>query len=341
MLKKLLLITLCAFSASLQSMQQSISDDEALIEATSNPYQIRMDGIEVFIRMLIEKGASPVARDENGLTPLHLSTRAGNVKVIKVLLEKGCPVDIRTDDMLRSTALHTAIVNRYTDIINLLLKYGASPNAQDRLGLCPFHTAIVHRDLSTLKLLVEDGADLSISLTVGGNMSTLELASEATRDGVSPEIFTYVLEQGATDPRGYEGLARKIQKTRPQFAEQLRTYKPQQLHCAACKSSPQELKVCGTCKKVRYCTIACQKNDWASHKLVCKPAEGAKKPQEEIDDCSLCLDKLRKNVMAIDPCQHKIHSACYNMMVSNRSFNGQCPLCRRIIKDPAKDKDSK
>jgi hypothetical protein len=29
-------------------------------------------------------------------------------------------------------------------------------------------------------------------------------------------------------------------------------------------------KKCGDCKKIRYCSVECQRNDWSAHKLTCK-----------------------------------------------------------------------
>ena len=45
-------------------------------------------------------------------------------------------------------------------------------------------------------------------------------------------------------------------------------------YCAACgKSEPCRLMACGRCKQVRYCSQACQRGDWASHKVRCGIAQ--------------------------------------------------------------------
>ena len=38
----------------------------------------------------------------------------------------------------------------------------------------------------------------------------------------------------------------------------------------ACYSSSTNLKQCKRCRTVSYCTIACQKKDWRTHKTVCR-----------------------------------------------------------------------
>lgn len=43
--------------------------------------------------------------------------------------------------------------------------------------------------------------------------------------------------------------------------------------CAACnrlEREPKHFKWCGACKVVKYCSTACQANDWKKHKLVCE-----------------------------------------------------------------------
>lgn len=41
--------------------------------------------------------------------------------------------------------------------------------------------------------------------------------------------------------------------------------------CTVCGKSEGKIQVCGTCKKVSYCSKQHQKKDWGKHKLICKP----------------------------------------------------------------------
>eukprot|EP01102_Stenamoeba_stenopodia_P012147 TRINITY_DN3799_c0_g1_i1.p1 TRINITY_DN3799_c0_g1~~TRINITY_DN3799_c0_g1_i1.p1 ORF type:complete len:202 (+),score=25.11 TRINITY_DN3799_c0_g1_i1:690-1295(+) len=41
------------------------------------------------------------------------------------------------------------------------------------------------------------------------------------------------------------------------------------LRCDYCGST-KDLKLCGVCKQVRYCSVECQRKGWATHKAVCK-----------------------------------------------------------------------
>ncbi len=44
----------------------------------------------------------------------------------------------------------------------------------------------------------------------------------------------------------------------------------QQSRCFSCKKETSNLKKCGKCKSVSYCSRACQKQDWSTHKQFCK-----------------------------------------------------------------------
>lgn len=40
--------------------------------------------------------------------------------------------------------------------------------------------------------------------------------------------------------------------------------------CQRCGNAKQELKLCSRCKRARYCSKACQNEDWKAHKVQCK-----------------------------------------------------------------------
>lgn len=49
-------------------------------------------GIEAIVRLLLEKGADVMARDDEGSTPLHYAAMAESEEVIRLLLENGADV---------------------------------------------------------------------------------------------------------------------------------------------------------------------------------------------------------------------------------------------------------
>lgn len=68
-----------------------------------------------------------------GFAPLHIAIDKNMADVVKLLLEKGANVNIRTNNMIHTTPLHLAVTNfppNY-EIIDLLLSNGADRTIMD------------------------------------------------------------------------------------------------------------------------------------------------------------------------------------------------------------------
>jgi ankyrin repeat protein len=50
------------------------------------------------VKMLLEAGADPNARQERGFVPLHSAAANGNVPVVQLLLQHGARADAKADD---------------------------------------------------------------------------------------------------------------------------------------------------------------------------------------------------------------------------------------------------
>lgn len=122
-------------------------------------------------------------RDVHGLTHFHVACIAGNVEMVKYFLSNRVDVNtVETKDFF--TPLHFAVVYRRIEVIELLLKYGAEPNALDRCYrtplhlICQDHSTVVPKkklfyrectddDLRILELLIEFGSDVNCKDHVG------------------------------------------------------------------------------------------------------------------------------------------------------------------------------
>jgi len=97
--------------------------DSELIEAVE-------EGDVERVRGLLERGADPDARDEDGRTPLYIAAANGSVEVARLLLKHGADVNARAID--GSTPLHLAVAFGHLDVAELLLERGADVNAGNR-----------------------------------------------------------------------------------------------------------------------------------------------------------------------------------------------------------------
>jgi ankyrin repeat protein len=115
------------------------------------------------VKLLIQRGANREACDEHGFTPLHLAVIQGSTETVALLLKHGwfksgadpnartisppsgptrpMPMMSRFGMSAGNTALHFAAMNAQTNIIELLLKSGASVNATNAIGMTPLDFA--------------------------------------------------------------------------------------------------------------------------------------------------------------------------------------------------------
>jgi ankyrin repeat protein len=73
------------------------------------------------IRILLEQGADPAARNSDGRTPFHLASWGGHVEVIRILLELGAdPAAWNSDGQIPS---HLASESGHEEVIQVLSQY--------------------------------------------------------------------------------------------------------------------------------------------------------------------------------------------------------------------------
>ena len=123
--------------------------------------------------VLLSKGAEPRAR--NDLSTPVLTFAAGSLPAVRLLLNTPARRDANTADQHGVTPLmqamdlsHVPASARRLDmsdrqqIIRLLVRYGANPNAQDMFGTTPLMIAASHDALPLVETLMSCGASTSI-----------------------------------------------------------------------------------------------------------------------------------------------------------------------------------
>jgi ankyrin repeat protein len=78
------------------------------------------------VRLLLARGASVNAVDDEGTTPLVAAAYRGHRQVVKLLLERGAAVDAQ-EMRYRLSSLTHAVGRNDKELVKLLLRYGADP----------------------------------------------------------------------------------------------------------------------------------------------------------------------------------------------------------------------
>ena len=92
------------------------------------------------LNLLIEYGASVLARDSRGNSSLHFAyvhDNAPQSPLVRKLIELGCDVNAR--GYCDRVPLHVAIPRANSHMVSLLLSAGADVNARDVNGMTPLH----------------------------------------------------------------------------------------------------------------------------------------------------------------------------------------------------------
>ena len=91
-------------------------------------------------RALIDKGADPRARSNEGFTPLLFAVREGDADAVRLLMAHGADADLNATTTDGSSSLLVAVVRGHVQLARFLLDQGANPNT-DATGYTALHWA--------------------------------------------------------------------------------------------------------------------------------------------------------------------------------------------------------
>ncbi|XP_021906845.1 ankyrin-3-like [Carica papaya] len=123
---------------------------------------------------LIDHGGAANSRDRNGRSMISLAVRAGNMEIIKLLINSGCKIDSSIDHVLHDAAA----INR-VDVMEVLLtrfKDTISVNSVDSQGRTPLHIGATHGHSEVIQYCAS--LEGKIEILDNNGFSALHLAAE-------------------------------------------------------------------------------------------------------------------------------------------------------------------
>lgn len=148
-------------------------------------------------RLLIEKGAGLDIQNIDRLTPLHQAVRAANKEMIVFLLEKGSNVNAKAD--ANQTALHYNAMQGNSEITVILIAKGASVNAADDDASTPLHYAASAGYIEIVKILADKKADPNLL-----NISQQRAIDVAFQNNQS-EVVEFMKTRFKQEPKSFSG----------------------------------------------------------------------------------------------------------------------------------------
>lgn len=120
----------------------------------------------------------------DGFTALHLAAFMGHAEAVRLLLERGAPVDaVATSSSIGPVQpLHSAAASGNLECSRLLVEAGAGVNARQSGGFTPLHEAAISGDAALARLLLAHGADRSLADDTGKTAG--DLAAERGHEDV-------------------------------------------------------------------------------------------------------------------------------------------------------------
>ncbi len=130
-------------------------------------------------------------------TPLDLAVRLGRPKALQALLDKKCDPEGYQDGGGNYGPLHSACIQKDTEIVQILLQAGAQIDREGYEGEQPLHVAAAHNNPDIIRLLLNAGADPNV---LAENEFRTPLHCAAT-DGKLRTVRA--LLAGGADPDGF------------------------------------------------------------------------------------------------------------------------------------------
>ena len=144
------------------------------------------------VQLLLDAGADPNEKYEDGTTPLHLAASRALVEAARILIKAGAKLNL---DGPSITPLHEAAIQGSPELIRVLVKAGANIEAVGSSFGTPLRMAVFWNQRQSIQALLNEGA--TVYPNDGQELSVLELARQQQKGIPSMANIVQILERYA------------------------------------------------------------------------------------------------------------------------------------------------
>lgn len=195
------------------------SSSQALLKAIIDRQPAR-------VAILLDQGVSPEAvsreAEYSGKTALMWAAETGQTDVVRMLLQYGAVVD--RGNPKGGTALMYAAVGGHIETIEVLIRAGADPNHRVRHGWSPLLLATAKGHVAAVRALTGLGADPQTRDVYGWNL--LMHATDRADTAMMRTLIELGLDPQATDAAGINALMLAERSNHPELVALLKGATP-------------------------------------------------------------------------------------------------------------------
>ncbi len=115
------------------------------------------------LRSLLERDVSLAKGfSGDGFTALHLATFFGQPETAEELLRHGADPNAVATNAMKVAVINSAAASGRADLVKLVLRAGANPNARQMMGYTALHAAAARDSVEMVQALLDAGADPSL-----------------------------------------------------------------------------------------------------------------------------------------------------------------------------------
>jgi ankyrin repeat protein len=156
--------------------------------------------------MLLEKGAYAGPIDPEGISPIHVASRAGNLEMVKLLVDAKANVNAVKKDGV--TPLHEAAAAGHFSVARYLMKNDADIAAKTVGGWTALHHAARFGHTRIASTLLYNGTPINKRTNDGKTI--FDLAKLGNQDGMLKFLKKYARKRGKRIPRARKAVAASI-----------------------------------------------------------------------------------------------------------------------------------